>query len=431
MKKITKKISRKSGQVMLTVVVFFMFASMTIVFGVINPILKQVAVGNTLVSSNGSYFLAQSALEDAYYRLKYRKQVGPTETLSLNGGTTNITITDTVASGKKIISDADVYNHDRKMEAVLVIGSGVSFNYGVQSGRGGFYLENSSSITGNIHSAGPVIGAGNIVRGDVVSSGPTGLVDGILATGTVFSHNITNSTVGKDAHYVNISGTTVTGTLYPGSADQPEAPFPIPDSQIAQWESDAAAGGTLSCTNGKYTVSFDMTLGPNKIPCNLEIKGSGITLTVAGPLWVTGNITTQVSPMIRMAAALGSSNVAVIADNPSDTTGSGIITIGQNTTFAGSGSPNSFVFMITQNNSAETGGNTNAIVMGQGSSALVAYANHGQITLQQSVGVIEVTAYKIILQNTANVVYDTGLPSVLFQSGPSGGYAVLSWKEIE
>ena len=87
--------------------------------------------------------------------------------------------------------------------------------------------------------------------------------------------------------------------------------------------------------------------------------------------------------------------------------------------------------MISQNNSAETGGSTNAISMGQGASALVSYASHGQITLQQSVSVKEVTAYKIILQNSANVTYDTGLPSVLFESGPAGGYDITSWKEIQ
>jgi len=174
-----------------------------------------------------------------------------------------------------------------------------------------------------------------------------------------------------------------------------------------------------------------MTIGPKKIPCNLLIKGSGIIVTVAGPLWVTGNITTQTSPTIKMASSLGSTNVAIIADNPSNTSGSGIIQIGQNTVFQGSGSIGSFVFMISQNNSSETGGSINAIEMGQGASALVAYASHGQITLEQSVSVKEATAYKIILQNTANVTYDTGLPSTLFQSGPAGGYDITGWFETQ
>jgi uncharacterized protein YebE (UPF0316 family) len=69
--------------------------------------------------------------------------------------------------------------------------------------------------------------------------------------------------------------------------------------------------------------------------------------------------------------------------------------------------------------------------MNQGASALVAYASHGQITLSQSVSVKEVTAYKIILTQSANVTYDTGLPNTLFESGPSGGYDVTYWGEIQ
>ncbi len=427
----TKQTKLNKGQVMLTVVLFFMFASMTIVFGIINPILKQVTIAKNMTVSRGSYFLAQSSLEDVFYRLKNAKQVSPTETLSLNGGTTSTTVADTSGSGKKITSNASVSNNFRKMETNLNLGSGISFHYGVQSGRGGFLLQNSSSVTGNIDSSGPVIGSGNIVRGDIVSADATGLVNGIHATGTVFAHTIINSTIDKDAYYNSISGSSVAGTSHPGSTDQPEAAFPIPDSQITDWETDAAAGGSVSCSGGTYTINSNTTIGPKKIPCDLVIKGSGIVVTVNGPLWVTGNISTQVSPSIRMSASLGSSNVAIIADNPANPTGSGIIDIGQNTSFAGSGSPNSFVFMISQNSSAENNGSINAISMGQGSSALVAYANHGQITLSQSVSVKEVTAYKIVLTQSANVTYDTGLPSVLFKSGPSGGYQILDWKEIQ
>jgi hypothetical protein len=144
-----------------------------------------------------------------------------------------------------------------------------------------------------------------------------------------------------------------------------------------------------------------------------------------GPIWVTGDITTKTGPTIKLDSSLGSQNVAIIADNPSDTTGSGKITIGQTTIFQGSGSTGSFVFLISQNNSAETGGSVVAIDMGQGASALVAYAAHGLLTLSQSVSVKEATGYKIHLTQSANVVYDTGLPSTVFQSGAGGSWAFV------
>ncbi len=421
----------KSGQAMLTMVIFFMFASIVIVFGIINPILKEAAISKNLVRSYQSFYTAQSGLEDIYYRVKNSKVYSTREDLSLNNSTTT-TLTSDITGGKDIISLATTSSNARKMKMDIILGTGISFHYGVQSGRGGFDLQNSSSITGNVHSAGSVTGTGNnVVAGDVVSSGSSGLINGIHATGTAFAHTIQNSTVDKDAYYTTITSTTVGGTSHPGAPDQGDVALPIPDSQISEWESDAASGGSVTCTGGKYTISSDTTIGPKKIPCDLLIKGSGITVTVTGPIWATGNIDTQVSPTIKMASSLGSSNVAIIADNSSNSTGSGIITIGQNTVFQGSGSTGSYVFMISQNNSSETGGSTNAISMGQGASALVAYASHGQITLQQSVSIKEVTAYKIILQNSANVTYDTGLPSVLFESGPSGGYDISSYQEIQ
>lgn len=425
-----KNINKQKGQAMLIIVVLFMFISMTIVLGIATPILTAAKIEKELLVSKQSYFSAESALEDVFYRLKFGKQLSSPESLNLNGGSVSTTITNT-PNGKQMIATANVSGDIRKMQANIVLGTGISFHYGVQSGVGGFVLQNSSSVTGNIDSGGTVTGAGNNIYGDIISAGSSGLVDRIHSTGNVFAHTITGSTIDKDAYYTIISGSTVSGILHPGSADQPMAPLPISDAQIAEWESDAAFGGTATCSGGTYTISSSITIGPKKIPCDLIIKGSGIVVTVNGPLWVTGNITTQVSPTIKMAASLGSQNVAIIADNPSNRSGSGIIDIGNNTAFQGSGAVGSFVFMISQNNSAEIGSGTNAIEMGQGASALVAYASHGQITLSQSVSVKEVTAYKIILQNTANVTYDTGLPSTLFESGPSGGYDITSWGEVQ
>jgi hypothetical protein len=437
-----KKEEMKNGQVMMVATVLFLVVSLTVILGLADPVLRQGRIAADLQGSRESYFLAESGIEDVLYRLRSGKPVGTSETLSLNGGTVTVSIVST-PTGKQIIATGDKDSDIRKIQSDVLLGTGIAFHYGIQSGQGGFSLANSSSVTGNVFSSGSIIGAGgNMINGDVVSAGASGLIYGIHATGTAYAHNLGNAGAGtivdKDAYYQNKTNTTVTGTLHPGSADQPVAPLPISDAQISQWESDALAGGIMassdcdnySSSSNTCTISTSRSLGPKKIPFNLLIKSSSGILTISGPLWVTGNITAQTGPTIKMSPSLGGQNVAVIADNPSDQTGSGIIDIGQSTIFQGSGSVGSFVFMISQNNSAETGGSTNAISMQQGASALVAYASHGQITLSQSANVKEVTAYKIVLTQSANVTYDTGLPSVLFESGPSGGYDISDWKEI-
>lgn len=431
------------GQAIITSVVFLLFISLSLVLGISSSSLREFKITEDSTKSKQSYFLAEAALEDIYYRLQNGKQVSSTEVLSLNGGTATTTVTNT-STGKRLVITSTIGDVTRKLQADLILGTGISFHYGIQSGNGGFTLANSSSVTGNVFSGGSVIGAGgNMVYGDIISSGSNGSVYGIHATGTVYAHNIglagNSTTIDKDAYYQNKINTTVNGTSYPNSPDQPVAELPISDEQINEWEAEALAGGVMlssscdsySSSTNTCTISSSKTLGPKKIPFNLLIKSSSGVLTVAGPLWVTGNITAQTGPTIKMSSGLGSQNVAVIADNPANRLTSSIIDIGQSTIFSGSGSPGSFVFMISQNNSAENGGSTDAVSMNQGASALVAYASHGQITLSQSANVKEVTAYRINLTQSANVTYDTGLPNTVFSAGPSGGYQIQSWTEIK
>ena len=424
------------GQVMLAVVIFFLAFSLALVLGFAEPVLRSTKSIGDVRFSIQAYYAAESLAGDLAYRYIVGKEAVSGETLTVTEATATSLIA-VILGGIEITSIGTNTNFLRAAKISLELGDGIAFRFASQAGPGGFDLQNSSSITGNVFSEGPVKGTGsNMIYGDVVSSGATGHIYGIHSTSTVYAHTIGSAsqptTIDRHAYYATtITNTTVNGTQYPGSSDQPVAALPISDAQISEWEDQAVAGGTItSCDgSGNYEITASVTLGPKKIECNLVIKGNNVVLTITGPLWVTGNITTQTGPMIQIDPALGSQNVAIIADNPPDTSGSGIIDIQQNTEFQGSGSAGSFVFMISQNNSAESGGTTDAISLGQGASALVAYAAHGKITLSQSVSVKEVTAYKVVLQNTANVVYDTGLPTTLFDSGPSGGYTIVGWTE--
>ena len=420
----------ESGQVMLTMVVFFMFASMVVVFGVINPILKQVEVSKNLVISKESYYLSNSSLEDVFYRLKNNKSVGTTETLSLNSATAT-TVTINTPTGKQIISTANKNNNIRKMQTNVISGTGASFNYGVQSGQGGFVLENSARITGNVYSSGSIVGAGNTIYGDAVSAGPSGLIDGIHATGTAYAHTIRDSDIDKDAYYVVKTGTIVDGTSYPNSGDQPIVSMPISDEQIAGLEADALAGGVIS-SPCPYQINDDTTIGPKKITCNLEITGDP-TITLNGSIWVTGDILIQNTAILRIASGLGNTSLAIIADNPSNRITSSKILLKNSSQFFGSGSASSFIFLISQNNSAELGGGESAISMDNSADgkAIVLYASHGLIDIQNSATLKEVTAYKIKAKNSANIIYDTGLANTLFTGGPGGGYEIIDWHEVE
>ncbi len=391
------------------------------------------------VNDAAALALAEGGIDKAVYELNQNPSYAGESNTALGGGVFTVVVSTVDTNTKAItatgyVPDSVHPSATKTVKVHIALNSDtISFHYGIQVGTGGITMSNSSKVVGNVFSSGPVVGTNsNLVYGDVISTGATGLVYGIHATSSIYAHTIGGAAqateIDKNAYYANtITNTTVHGTSYPGSADQNPVPLPISDDQITDWENQAAAGGTISSCdkNGDYTISASQSLGPKKITCNLIVKSSSGILTVTGPIWVTGNITAQTGPTIKMDPNLGSQNVAIVADNPANTTGSGIITIGQSTIFQSSGSSGSFVFLISQNGSAEQGGATAALSLSQGASALVAYASHGLVTMNQSVGVKEVTGYQISLAQTATVTYDTGLPNTIFESGPGGGWAFV------
>ncbi len=422
-----RKINTKSGAAMLLSVVSFLFISLAVISGLVSPALTQYRDANTNLKSKQSYVLAESGVEDVTYRKIKNLTVDNNETLTLNSSTAT-TAVNLVLGNQVITSTGDISSHQRKVNVTLSLGTGASFNYGVQVGQGGFVLENSATVTGNIYSSGSVTGSGNTVSGDVVSSGASGLVNNIRSTGSMYAHTIQNSNVGGNAYYVTKTNTTVSGSSYPNSVDQPSIPMPISDTEITDLENDALSGGTISspCT---YIINSTVTLGPTKINCNLEISGSAI-VTLAGNVWVAGNVVIKNSAIVKISTSLGSQSVAIIADNPSNRTTSSSIDLANTSQFQGSGSAGSFVFLISMNNSAENGGGEDAISMDNSSSgSVILYAPHGLISINNSANLKEVTGYKIKAKNSANITYESGLANTLFTSGPGGGYEIIDWGE--
>lgn len=428
--------NHNKGQVIILNTILFLAVSLILINGIAYPVISHYSATQSFINSKQTFILADSTLNEALYRIKNGKTITSPLSVTLSSSTAVATITNS-AQGKSISVAESGNAYHRNLQMNLQAGTGVSFKYGVQSGQGGFNLSQSSSVTGNIFSAGSVMGGGNTINGNIVSAGPNGLVSGINATGTVSAHTIQNSTVGGDAHYsssTTLISTTVTGTKYPDSTDIATTSLPISDLQISNWEQDAQAGGTATCSNGTYKLfNTTTTIGPIQIPCDLDIKNS--TVTITGPIWVQGNITLEVNPVINMDSSLGGSNVAIIADNPTASSTSGKITISSGATFNGSGTTGSFVFMVSQNDSAEKGGSNKAIDMSQSSSNLVGYAAHGLITISNGGNnnnsqVKAATAYQINLFNSSKITYDTTLPNTVFQSGATGGYTQTEWNEI-
>lgn len=414
---------------MLIAILLLLSASMVIMNAVALPVVRDIKNVRDFSFSKQSFYTAEAGLEDAVLRLKTNKPLSSPEVLLLGGASATTTST-TVLDQQEIVTIGDREERIRKNKAILKFGAGASFNYGLQADAGGIHLKNSSSILGNVFSNGPITGANsNIVYGDVISADATGLLDNIHATGTAYAHTITGSEIERDAYYQSISGTTVGGTQYPGSPDQATSSLPIPDSLIEDWKNEALDGGIYAATC-PYKISENTTIGPLMITCDLEVTGDPI-ITLNGAVWVEGDITIANTAHVQVNSSLSGKTIPIIADDSSNPTSSGIIQLKNKIVFEGAGS-NSYIIFISQNKSAEQGGNITAVsIENSVSGDVLIYAGHGKIEVANSVNLKEITGYRIEVQNSAQIEYESGLASLLFSSGPSGGFVLDDWFETQ
>jgi hypothetical protein len=420
----------KRGEVVLSAVIFFLISFLLVVTGVTLPTITDVSRTRENFRSMQSFALAEGLVEDIGYRLREGIVVSPSEVLVQDATTASAVITSPHPATRLVSSIGSTAEAVRKVGSRFTIGSGVSFNFGIQTDNGGLLMENSSSVRGNIYSNGPIEGQNsNIVRGSVISAGSMGIIDGINATSSAYANEIRNAYIEGSAYYQTIDPiTSVLGTKYPGSVDQPTSLLPITDVQINAWEVEAEAGGIISgpCP---YEITSDITIGPVKIECNLTIRNNPV-VTLNGNVWVTGSIEIRNSSILQASALLGNQSVMIIADDPSNRLTSSTIILRNSSSYLGSGSANSYVLLLSQNESAELGGTIPAIeIENSASGDLLLYAGHGEILLKNSVQLNEVTAWRVHLKNTAEVIYKSGLASLLFTGGPAGGYAIERWVE--
>lgn len=155
-----KGLQYNSGQAMMVATVLFLVVSVTIIFGLANPILKQQRTVSNLTTSKQSYFLAEAGIENVVYKLKTGRPVASSETLDLNGSTVT-TVTTDVPGGKEVVAVGDVKEAVRKVEASIVLGTGVSFSFGIQAGNGGLVLKKDAGVMGNVYANGDIIGTDN------------------------------------------------------------------------------------------------------------------------------------------------------------------------------------------------------------------------------------------------------------------------------
>jgi len=245
--------------------------------------------------------------------------------------------------------------------------------------------------------------------------------------GDAWAHTV-NSTNTYGLIYCQ-AGTMNNGKICDTSRQDPSPQaFPVSDNDLQIWKDEAVAGGTIT---GNYSVGWaGATLGPKKITGNLTVSGGG-TLTVTGTLWVQGNITVTGGGKVRLAPSYGANSGVILQSGTSDV--QGYISISGAGMFSGSGEVGSYPMVVTTSvcpAHSSCGGN-NAISMSGGAGAVILNAQNGTLLMSGGTSARTMTAYKTIVTGGGVVNYEAGLVNLNFSSGPSGGFDINGWTEIE
>jgi hypothetical protein len=318
------------------------------------------------------------------------------------------------------------------------------FDYAVQGGTGGIFLDNNSLIIGDVYSNGDILPASGGARGDVQGdawAATFSTIDRVTATGDMHADNITRSTIGGAAFYQTIDISTLvqgnscnptpTFNCFPGSPDPNPRPFPIDDSDVQTWKDDITNTGTTLSLNpddcpvayqvGTYCVTSNATLGNSRIPGNFYV-GNGATLTLTGNLWVTGKIILNNNGTIRLDPSLGGNSVVVIADD--------IIDVNNNYTIQGSGDPRSFIVMISMSTSFDLA--APAIYASNNSDSIVFAALHGMLKVKNNGALNAAAAESLFLEPNSTVTYNPFLAGFTIPGGggETVGTSLGTWEEL-
>ncbi len=210
------------GAAILIVVLFFVIISVTLLTAVSGPVGYQIRNTSDFLKSKQSYSVADAQTENTLYRLNKGKSDAPA-ILSLLGATATASLVD-VGNQKEISIQGVLGDFQRFVKARFKQDSGVSFNYGLQTGIGGLTMSGSSKIIGNVYSNGDVVGDGGSgwanteITGSVTSanaSNPIAHVDNISGFEPTYSYSFGSTTASQDfSQSIRVSTTTAVTELF-------------------------------------------------------------------------------------------------------------------------------------------------------------------------------------------------------------------------
>lgn len=228
-------------------------------------------------------------------------------------------------------------------------------------------------------------------------------------SGNAYANTLQDLNVGNGAYYQTKISVTAQ-SYYPNSPDPAPKALPISDANIQFWKN---AAESLALYTGDIT-SCRSSLGPGKYIGNITF-GNNCNTVISDPIWITGELNIGNGDTFRLNSSYGNSSGVIVVG--------GKVTLGNNSRLQGSGTAGSYLMLISAYDSRVN--NEKAMEIGNGGNEGVMYVPYGIVDLGNTNRLNQLSAWKIDLSNSATVDYETGLASLFFSSGPSGGFSLV------
>lgn len=158
----------EGGYIVILNVLIFLAITFFVVTAAVFPLIASNNATKALLASTKTFAVTNSAIEETLYRLKNEFTLDTSEVLTLGVATATISVSSGLDEKTiRVEGVSDVFERD--VELVTSKGAGVSFNYGMQVGRGGFQMAGGARVNGNVYGNGNITGSGGpVITGSAI-----------------------------------------------------------------------------------------------------------------------------------------------------------------------------------------------------------------------------------------------------------------------